>query len=40
MPDYYLGHDGLWAAPMVFSWLVVPGARGMVGYPEKEKVRQ
>jgi len=22
MPDYYLGHDGLWAAPMVFHrWL-------------------
>jgi len=25
MPDYYLGHDGLWAAPMEFSLLVVPG---------------
>jgi len=25
MPDYYLGHDGLWAAPMVFSFFVVPG---------------
>jgi len=30
MPDYYLGHDGLWVAPMEFSLLVVaPGHEGL-----------
>jgi len=32
MPDYYLGHDGLWAVPIVFSSLVVPSAPAMEVY--------
>jgi len=32
MPAYYLGHDGLWAAPMEFSLLVV--AFGHAGLSE------
>jgi len=32
MPDYYFGHDGLWAGPLVFSLLVVASAPEMDVY--------